>query len=108
VHFHGNSDQRLAQRAAAGGAGFGASDQGLVDLDDAGQQVPTRTHHRRAVLVQDGPGRLVAAQLQHPLQPLADTPAVFWLVMYQPAANHVVNSVRVRSKIVPEVTDTRR
>jgi hypothetical protein len=39
---------------------------------------------------------------------LADTPAVFWLVMYQPAANQALNGVRVRSQIVPALTDTRR
>lgn len=52
--------------------------------------------------MQHRPRRLVGAQTQRPLS--AEIPC-FWLVISHAAANHVGNGVRVRWKIVPDVTD---
>ena len=48
---------------------FRAADVGFVDLDRAAECVATRPNHGAAQLVQPGPGRLVAAEPEHPLQP---------------------------------------
>ena len=47
---------------------FGATDVGFIDLDAAGEAIAARPDHRPTQLVEPGPGRLVAAQPEHPLQ----------------------------------------
>src|ERR1700716_3964007 len=47
---------------------FQASQVGLVYFDPPCQPVSARPNHRSPELVQPGPGRLVAAKPQHPLQ----------------------------------------
>src|SRR4029453_10605063 len=46
-----------------------APDEGLVHFDPAAQPVPVWSDHRPPQFMQPGPGRLVTAQPQHPLQP---------------------------------------
>ncbi len=47
---------------------FRAADIGFVHLDGAREAIPARPDHRSPQLVEPGPGRLVAAQAEHPLQ----------------------------------------
>ena len=47
---------------------FGAADIGFVNLDSAGEAIPTGPDHRSPQLVEPGPRRLVAAEPEHPLQ----------------------------------------
>src|SRR5665811_905217 len=63
IEFHRRSEQHLAQRAPAGDARFGTTQEGLVDLHVTGEPVPTRAHHDRPVAMQHGPGSLVGAKL---------------------------------------------
>jgi hypothetical protein len=62
-----------------------------------------RIEMARRKTVQHGPGCLVTAQPQYPLQAQALTPD-FWLVIYHAAASHTFSGVRVLSKMVPDVT----
>src|SRR3954452_13036459 len=62
------SDERLAGGASAAPAGPRAADVALVGLDAPGQGLTIRADHGLAELVQPGPGGLVAAQAQLPLQ----------------------------------------
>src|SRR6266536_1374400 len=54
-------DRPVGERAPSEPSRRGGADRGLVDFDLAGKPVSTRTHHRPAQLVQQRPGRLVAA-----------------------------------------------
>src|SRR5664280_2510376 len=63
IEFHRRSEQHLAQRAPAGDARFGTTQEGLVDLHVTGESVSTRAHHDRPVAMQHGPGSLVGAKL---------------------------------------------
>src|ERR1035437_4565014 len=63
IEFPRRREQHLAQRAPAGDARFGTTQEGLVDLHVTGEPVPTRAHHDRPVAMQHGPGSLVGAKL---------------------------------------------
>jgi hypothetical protein len=67
VALGGDHDQRLTSRAAAPVARLEAADQGLIDLDRAGQLVTTGKHHRPPELVQPRPRRLIATEAEHAL-----------------------------------------
>src|SRR4051794_40252960 len=68
--------QGLAGGAPAALAGPRATDIGLVGLDASGQGLTIRADHRLAELVQPGPGGLVAAQAQLPLELGGGDPAL--------------------------------
>src|SRR3954449_6555068 len=70
------ADQGLAGGAPAALAGPRATDVGLVGLDAPGQGLTIRADHRLAELVQPGPGGLVAAQAQLPLELGGGDPAL--------------------------------
>ena len=97
-------DDRLAGRGATTRAGPHAADIGLVDLDGVLEQLASGQHHRPAQLVQPRPGGLVAAELQHVLQPeRGDTILLVDDVpdRREPAGERKAAAV----KIVPAVTD---
>ena len=56
--------------------------------------------------MQQRPRRLVGADLSARFSASAEIPS-FWLANSQQAINHTVSGVRVRSKIVPAVTEVR-
>src|SRR5205807_9536721 len=70
------ADRGLAGGAPAALAGPRAADVGLVGLDALGQGLTIRADHGLAELVQPGPGGLVAAQAQLPLQLGGGDPAL--------------------------------
>ena len=93
-------DQGLAGGAPAALAGPRAADVGLVGLDAPGQGLAVGADHGLAELVQPGPGGLVAAQAQLPLELGGGDPAL--------AGRHQVDRqeplakpVLVCSKMVP-------
>ena len=61
-------DEGLFADVPSAPALFDTPEEGLVDLDFAGQPVATRTHHGPPQLVKPRPGRLVAAEPKDPLQ----------------------------------------
>ena len=79
---------------------------GLVHLDGPGQPVPARADQHRPQPVQHRPRRRVRADLQRALQALRGDPS-FWRGEQPARVNHTVSGVRVRSKIVPAVTEVR-
>ena len=64
----GNHNQGLVLRQATHHAFFLAAPVGLVDFHDALEPIPPGANHRSAKLVEDRPGRPVAAQPQDSLQ----------------------------------------
>ena len=71
--LHCNGDEGFGGVALATNSGpglptLGDGNVGLVDLDVALQLLASRAHHGSAQPMQDGPGGLIAAQSQHPLQ----------------------------------------
>src|SRR3954470_19271270 len=70
------ADQGLAGGAPAALAGPRATDVGLVGLDAPGQGLAVGADHVLAELVQPGPGGLVAAQAQLPLELRGGDPAL--------------------------------
>jgi DNA methylase len=82
------------------------ADVGLIHLHHPGQPVSARAHQHRAQPVQHRPRGLVGAHLQRPPQ-AQRRDAVLPVANTQHAVNHTVSGVRVRSKIVPAVTEVR-
>ena len=64
----GDRDDDIVERQAPDGAEFNSADIRLANLDLVSEPISARSHHRAAKLVQPSPGRLVAAQAEHPLQ----------------------------------------
>ena len=58
-----SSEQHLAQRTAPWNACLRAAEEGLIDLNVAGESVSARPHHYRPIAVQHRPGSLVGPEL---------------------------------------------
>ena len=69
LYLDGNHHNRLFDRFAAFGAVFLPSNIAFVNLHASTQPIPAGTHHRPAKLLKPGPGRGVAFQIQHSLEP---------------------------------------
>ena len=67
---------RLARGAAAGLAGLGAADQGLVGLDPVAERLAARHDHGTTDLVQPRPSRPIAAEAHLPLELHGRDPAL--------------------------------
>ncbi len=63
-----HDDNGLVLGLTSAPALFRAADVSLVDLDLTGEAIAARADHRPAQFMQPGPGRLVAAQTEHPLE----------------------------------------
>ena len=68
VRLDRDHDQGFVLCLSASPSGFFGSPIGFVHLDQAPQPIPARPDHRPPEFVQHGPGGLVAAQAQDPLQ----------------------------------------
>jgi len=64
AEFHRDHHQCLAQRAAPTDARLVTAEEGLIDLDTSGEDLPAGPDHRGAVAVQHRPRCLVGAQAQ--------------------------------------------
>jgi hypothetical protein len=74
-------------------------------LNPATKLLSVGAHPSISQLVQPCPCSLVAPQTENALQPKALSRS-FWLVTNQMAANHILSGIRVRSNMVPAVTET--
>lgn len=68
VQLDGHSNERLPRGSSAPFPGADPSEEGLVHLDDAGQAIPARPHHRGTQPVQHGPGRLVGTEPEEAME----------------------------------------
>ena len=67
--FYSNANQYLTRRTASSFARLLlAADVRLIDFNYPAQPVPVWPDHSSAKLVQPLPGRVIAPQVQHPLQ----------------------------------------
>src|SRR5271157_5486855 len=85
---------------------FLASDVGFVHLHLPAKALPIGANQPRPQAMKDSPHRLVGADLQGPLKLSAEIPSLP-LAKYQQAESQTVSGVRVRSKMVPAITDVR-
>ena len=76
IFLSGYCNQRLGFGLAAPDALLDPAQVGLIHLHTAAEAVPSWSHHSAAQLVQPTPGRLVAAQSQHTLQPQGAGPVL--------------------------------
>jgi len=92
--------------AAAAQPGLLAAEVALVDLHRAGEALASGTHEHRPQPSEHRPRCLEEPISSSRLSDSAEIPS-FWEANSQHAVNHTVSGVRVRSKIVPAVTDVR-
>jgi hypothetical protein len=94
-------------RATTPNAVLNAAHIGFIDLDRSTEMIPPWPHHGRAQLLQDGPCCLIASQPQQALQ--AECADAMLLVGHVPGSGEpFLQRNRLRSKIVPAMTDTLR
>jgi len=104
--LHRDHHQRLAQRAASRRSGLLAADEGLIDLDAAGQYLTAGPDHRGPEAVQHRPRRLVGAQPEQSLHRQRRHPTRIGSHVPSRREPHRQRRARVL-KIVPAVRETR-